>query len=287
MIYILLSILLSSFLVISFKIFDRLKIKSSQAIVFNYFTASACGIVLSYHEFSKFEFIYTDWFPYIVLMGLLFISVFNIIAISVTRVGITPVSIAQKMSLIIPVAFSIYYYHEKLGLIKIAGIALALIAIWFTSKKDQSSDLSPQSSLVRWAFPLIIFIGSGIVDVGIKLVESYYSKQADMNLVLTCIFGSAGIIGVITLLFRKEKIELKNILGGLCLGFVNYSATYFLIKALSNKDIESSVIFPVNNIGVIIFSTFVALFFFKEKINSLNWAGIAISILSILLISFS
>ncbi len=284
MIYLICSIVFASMLVILFKVFERFGVNANQAIVFNYFTASFCGIVLSYSEFIRFDFLTSSWFPYSLFFGAMFIAVFTLIGISVTRIGITPVSIAQKMSLIIPVGFSIYTYGEPLGIIKFTGILLALTAIVLSSVKKRSSELKRGKFI--FFLPLLIFLGSGIIDIFIKLVEALYSQYAGMNLILSCIFGSAGSIGLIALLFRRESVRIKNILAGICLGLVNYASAYFLIKTLALENMDSSVVFPVNNIGVILFSSFIALTVYKEKMNVWNWMGMGLSIIAIVLITY-
>ncbi len=286
MIYILISILLSSFLVILFKVFERYRINASQAIIFNYFSAALCGIVLSPQSFTGLRFVQEPWFPYTLLFGLTFISAFNLVGYAVTKVGLTPVSVAQKMSMVIPVGFTIWYFGESLGIIKIAGIVLALLAVWFSSrKKEDKHSHTPVKH--AWVYPFLIFLGSGLVDTAIKYTQEEYARTAELNLLLTCIFGAAGCAGLLSLLFKRTAFEWKNMLGGICLGLFNFSSTWFLMKALSLDHIESSVVFPINNIGVIIFTAGVAWLLFNEKINRVNQLGIIIAILSILLISFS
>lgn len=287
MIYILLSVVLSSLLVILFKVFNKYQINVSYAIVANYFTASLCGMIASYDAFIKFEFIKEPWFPYTALFGLMFISVFKIIAWGVEKTGITPVSVAQKMSLIIPVGFTIWYYHEHLGGYKLAGILVALTAIVLASLKKQADDNQKRNNLLMLFIPAVIFIGSGLVDVSIKITQEQYGQATDISLLLSIIFGTAGIIGIFTLFFEKGKADWRSLPGGIALGLFNFSSTWFIMKALALDHIESSVVFAINNIGVIIFSAFIARLFFREKITTINWLGIGLSVIAIILISVS
>jgi len=76
---------------------------------------------------------------------------------------------------------------------------------------------------------------------------------------------------------------LRNILGGLILGLLNFNATYFIILAL--HQIESSVVFPIYNSGVIALSAIIGFVAFKEKLSIINWIGLIIAIIAIILIS--
>ncbi len=281
---IILSILLSSLLVICFKVFEKFQVNNSNAISFNYISASACGFIFGYSEIIKVNVLHSDWLPYTILFGFFFISVFNLIGIGVKKSGLIPVAISQKMSLIIPLAFSIYYYQEAWGLLKLTGIAMALIAIYLSSYKEANHNQTTPAPRTSYLFPILIFIGSGIVDVCIKITQEHLSLNIDFSVLLTFIFGSAGIIGLIKSFVNKVKFQSKDFIAGLILGLFNFSSTYVLMKALAQDQFESSFIFSVNNIGIILFNTAVAAIVFKEKLNRLNAFGILISILAILII---
>lgn len=285
MIIILISIILSGALVISFKFFERLGVNNSNAIAINYIFASGSGIIMGFDTFKQISLIEAEWFPYTLLFGLMFVSTFNLVAYGVKTSGLMVVSIAQKMSLIIPLAFSIWYYDESYGLIKIIGIAMALIAIYFSSKK--ATEYAEKISWKTFLVPLIIFIGSGVVDVSIKISQEHFGTSVPFSVILACIFGAAGVFGLGQKLLQWKKMSLKDIMAGVVLGLINFFSTYFLMKALSDDSMESSYVFAVNNIGIILFNTMVAASVFKEKISRTNTIGIILALLSILIIYLS
>lgn len=285
MILILISIILSGSLIICFKVFEKFEVNSSNAISINYLFASGSGIVMGFQTFASVNIFEAEWFPYTLLFGLMFISTFNLIAYGVKTSGLMVVSIAQKMSLIIPLAFSIIYYNESFGLLKIVGIVLALIAIYFSSKKSKEENTS-----ISWKIlliPSIIFIGSGVVDISIKVSQEYFGTQAPFSVILACIFGSAGVIGIIQKIIQKARFQWKELIGGMCLGLLNFSSTYFLMKALSSEQLESSFVFAINNIGIILFNSMIAAAVFREQISRTNTYGIILALISILLIYLS
>lgn len=286
MIFILLSIILSSLLVICFKVFEKYEINTENAITFNYISASLCGLIIGSKQISQINLQESTWLPYTFLFGLLFISVFNVIGIGVKKSGLIPVSIAQKMSLIIPLSFSIIYYNETLGILKILGICLALISIYFSSYKKEETE-KQKNIFQLLLFPSIIFIGSGIVDVSIKVTQEHFAQSLDFSVLLTFIFGSAGIIGFIFSFIKKSKFKIRDFIAGLILGLFNFSSTYVLMHALSQDVYESSFVFSFNNIGIIIFNAFVAALFFKERMSRINIFGIVMAISSIVIIYFA
>tara|TARA_B110000037_G_scaffold140039_2_gene158377 strand:+ start:880 stop:1059 length:180 start_codon:yes stop_codon:yes gene_type:complete len=59
------------------------------------------------------------------------------------------------------------------------------------------------------------------------------------------------------------------------------------MKALQNKNIESSTLFTVNNVAIVIVSTLVGLLFFKEKFSLKNKIGVILAILGIVLVTIA
>ncbi|BAO77754.1 integral membrane protein [Winogradskyella sp. PG-2] len=278
----LLSVLSSTCIFILFKFFDKYKIDTLQAIVINYFTAFTCGLIL-YDGKIRVEIIYANWFIAAIGLGFLFITIFNIMALTAQKNGLSVVSVASKMSVIIPILFGIYIYNESAGFQKIIGIVLALVAVYLTSvKQKDGSSLSKSIYL-----PIILFIGSGIIDTSVN----HFAPQNHMQLFLAVIFGMAGFIGIVILSYKsiilKHHLKLKSIPFGLALGVVNYCSMYFLLKALRIEGFESSSIFTLNNVSIVAVSSLIGLFLFKEQISKKNWAGILMAIISIILVTLT
>ncbi|HLV37955.1 DMT family transporter [Xanthomarina sp.] len=287
MIYLLLSILASTLIFLIFKLFDRFKINTLQAIVFNYITACFCGFITSKNSFDVQEIIHSQWFVGALALGFLFISIFYAMAIASQRNGISVASVATKMSVIIPVIFGIYVYHESTGFQKLLGILFALIAVYFVSVK-KNAPFNFKSNLM---LPLIIFLGSGIIDTSIKYLESTYIKEGGIPLFTATIFFFAACIGIGILIIKIIKKEFKfnplSVLGGIALGIVNYASIYYILKALNHESLESSTIFTINNVAIVLFTSMVGLLIFKEKLSFKNWIGVGLAIISILLVTLA
>ncbi|MCC7029742.1 MAG: DMT family transporter [Chitinophagaceae bacterium] len=287
--YLLLSILLNGYIGVVFVFFNKYKVDLFQAIVFNYITCVITGSVVIGHFPLQVSTIDKPWFKFALLMGALFISVFNIIAVSSVKAGVTATQTSNKLSLIIPVLFSWYFYHENIGWVKWLGIALALVAVIFTISKDKKS--IKQKSLLVYLLPLILFIGSGIIDTLTKYAEKHFIKNdATANAYLIAGFFVAAFIGSLLLLFLyifgKKKFHYKHLAAGIILGIPNYFSIFYLIKALGSDALSSSAIIPINNIGVLFVVSLFGIFIFKEKISRLNYFGILLTIVAILLIYY-
>ena len=285
MFYLLISICISSFLFVIFKLFDVLNVNTFQAIVVNYFVAAVLGFYLSNNSVSFQEIPNQPWFIGAFLLGIMFILVFNVMALTSQKNGLSVASVSSKMSVVIAIVFGVWYYEESLGFIKLSGILLALIAVYLTSVKEKKETTVKQVSLL---FPILLFFGSGAIDTSLKFIETRFVEEGGVPLFSATIFGCAFILGMIILLYQIIKgafrLEFKNILGGILLGVPNYFSIVYLLKALSTDGMESSTAFTLNNVGIVILSTLFGLFIFKEKLIWRNWLGIVIAIVSILLV---
>ena len=287
MIYLLLSILSSTCIFLIFKILGKYKINTLLAIITNYIVACLCGLYSYNAKIEVSEIIASKWFYGALILGFLFISIFNVMAITAQKNGITVASVASKMSVVIPIIFGIYAYNESTGLQKIIGILLALFAVYLASVKTRTL-----SNLERnLSYPFLLFIGSGIIDTSIKYIETTYVPENGIPIFSATIFFFAAIIGGCVILYKiftkQFKFEIKSIFGGILLGIVNYGSIYYLLKALHFEGSESSTIFTVNNVAIVMLSTLLGLVFFKEHISKTNWLGIAFAIISIVLVTLA
>ena len=135
MIYLLFSILASTLIFILFKSFDKFKVNTLQAIVFNYLVACIFGLSRYEKDIKIQEVVQSEWFYGAIFLAFLFIFTFNIMALTSQRNGLSVASVASKMSVIVPVVFGVYVYNEGVSFQKIAGILIALMAVYLTSIK--------------------------------------------------------------------------------------------------------------------------------------------------------
>ena len=295
MIFLIGSILLSSFLTIAFKCCTKLSINTFQAIVFNYMVCAITGMVVSGYIPSVTYNVAQPWFKWSLIMGAGFILTFYGIALTVQKSGLAVASVASKLSLVIPFLFSLFLYNEDASFLKLAGILLALVAVVLTLYPEKNIDatskgVSLKVRLQKILLPLFVFVGTGLLDTLIKFVEQGYIPVGDNDTYLINTFSVAFVIGFILLLIqlglKKLPFNPKAILAGIIIGIPNYFSIWCLIKVLKEYGGISSVIFPVNNMGIVLFSALVAFIFFKEKLSWFNWTGIVLAVIAILMIAF-
>lgn len=286
MIYLLLSILCSSLIFLIFKAYSKYSIHTFSAIVFNYITAALVGFAINVESIEAENILHATWLPYSFFLGFIFISMFNVMAITTQKLGASVGSIANKMALIVPVIFAIVYYNDTVTVLKISGIILALIGILLATLKPKTLERHYHRSDLL--YPLVLLIGSGFIDTYVKYMEEYLLKDSyDFQLFSSFTFLTAALIGLLLMLFRKKSrsLQLKTIGGGISLGVINFGAIYFLLETFRRSNLESSVVFPFNNLGVVLLTSLLSYFLFKERFSNMNKIGIALSLLAVLLIA--
>ncbi len=293
MIYLIGSIVLTSYLTLSFKVLERFNIPVFQAIVFNYLTCVITGSVVNGSVPVDQVRAAEPWLWWAMLMGCLFILLFNVIGFTAQKVGIAVASVANKLSLVIPFTFSLVLYRETTGWLRVAGIIIALVSVLLTcypSKKDPAETRKELSTFVKLMLPFVLFIGSGLLDTMVKYVEQTYLNDNNQNAYLISSFATAGLVGLVILLVLvftgRQRFDKRSILAGILIGIPNYFSIWCLVAVLKRNTGESSAIIPINNMGIVLFSSVAAYFLFRERLTLINWLGIFLSILAIALIAF-
>lgn len=287
MIYLFLSILFSTGLFVIFKYFGIYKIETLKAIVVNYMVAFTLGFVSSEKTITITEIPNQPWFYGAIFLGAMFVSIFFVMAITAQKNGISVASISGKMSVVIPIFFGVLLYGESINLLKITGIIIALIAVYLASIKEGENDVKKRQLL----FPMLLFVGSGIIDTSLKYIEEQFVPVEEVAVFSGSLFAIAAFFGSVLLgikaLKKRDSFGFKNIIAGIILGVPNYYSIVFLIKALQTDGFESSTLFTLNNVAIVIVSSIVGLILFRERFSNKNKIGVFLAIIGIILVSLA
>jgi drug/metabolite transporter (DMT)-like permease len=286
MIFLFLSILFSSIILVIFKGFERYKIDLFQAIVWNYVTAVSCGFLLYGNQWQNSALTTGNWKLFALICGISFIGIFTVMGKSSQQNGIGSTAIAGKMSLAISIIALIIFYNEALTIWKTIGILAAILSVVLLNFSKNKQEATAKKGILLL---FIIFLGSGLLDVLLNFaIQPSNLGILTPNLFSAIGFGIAGCIGLtilgIQLLRKKAVFQFKSILGGIVLGIPNYFSIYLLLKAYpiiaAEKHWTQSSILGINNVVVVLVSSLLALLFFKEKMNKIKALGFITAIIA-------
>lgn len=221
--------------------------------------------------------------PAYIILGILLPSLFVILAFSVRYTGIVKTDVAQRLSLFIPVLAAFILFGETHSTIKLAGIGFAFLAIICSVPWQKNGT----NSTSYWIYPVTVFVGMGVIDILFKQIAKTVSIPFTSSLMVVFVF--AFIISALFLSYlafiKKLKFSLINMLCGWVLGIANFGNILFYLKAHQALAEQPSLVFSAMNIGVILLGSLVGVVIFHEKLSKLNYAGIVLALISIVLMS--
>jgi len=284
-IFLLLSIAFSTFINLIFRWFKDFNVNKFQAIIVNYVVCFIIGFSLSTHQ-DIMSYVHEQWFIYCILLGFLFIAIFFSMALTTEKLGISVTAVSGKMSVVITILFAYFFAKEDITLLFVIGLILSILSIYFiTIKKELHID---KRYLI---LPVIVFLGGGMIDTSLKVLQQAYSQDIPLSTISYSIFLGAFIAGTSIYLVKEKSNfsswEWKSVKAGVALGVPNYFSIFFLLSAIEGFSVKSAFVFGVNNVGVVLVSTLLSVLIFKEKLEPKNQWGLLLAVLSIAIISYA
>jgi len=281
MLYLVLSIFCSVTVGVLFKIARKNIRSTTQIVASNYVFA----LILCYFSFQPdFTELQSDapWFIYLAL-GVLLPTVFLFLVASIKHMGIVKTDAAQRLSLFIPILAAWLLFKEDFSVIKIIAFLIGFPALLLILAKPSENTKN------KWKYPVVVFIGFGVIDILFKQIASYTTLPYTTSLFF--VFGIAMSIMFLVVAYeivlRKVKFDLKSILFGALVGIVNFGNILFYLKAHQEFAQNPSTVFAGMNMGVIIIGSVVGVLVFKEKLSKWNYLGLLFALLAIVLIAVS
>ena len=270
-------------------------IRVDQAIAVNYATATAlCLWLLSPPLDTLFDQSPEVWMI-LGLLGVLLPSVFLIMAAAVRRAGIVRSDTAQRLSLILPLLAAFLVFHEAASGRKLLGIALALCALACLLARPRTAgdgaapageaatrpDDEIRGASRGWLTLLGVWAGYGCIDI---LFKQMARIGAGFTGSLLLSFILAGLLMGLWLAFRRTRWHGRSLAAGMLLGGLNFGNIYFYIRAHQTFPDNPTLVFAAMNIGVISIGTLVGAGVFRERLSTLNRAGIGLALGAIVLL---
>ncbi len=287
MTYLFFTIVCTSALFILFRIYSNRKLDIFQSIVWNYVTCSVTGVLHQYNTLTQETYVkHMDTVVAASMLGSCFLPCFFLIGISTQRAGLTPTTMANKLSMVIPACFAIITGMAPFSLLQILAFILGIVAVYLVTQK--TADISTDAIKANGYLPWFVFISAGLLDLAILYINRYVANPASAGLFSLHTFVAAACWGMLTLalllLLRKTTFQSSAILSGIILGIPNYFSVYYLLQTLNYFHHDGSFVFPMLNLTIILFTALISYLFFKEKFTFKLLIGLILATASILLL---
>ena len=253
-----------------------------QMIASNYAIASLLAYIWFKPDLTHISISHTPWWL-IVILGITLPAIFLCLAKSLQTVGILKTEIAQRLSVVLSLLAAYFLFNEQFNQLKIIGVVLgvsAVLCILFSKKVTSNQTIGYQTVI-----PLLsVWIGYALVDILLKYTTSLGLQFAvTLNLMFICAF----IISVVYLTFKKTQWTLKNLIGGLILGILNFANIALYVKAHMLLKDSPAVVFAGMNILVVVLGVVAGLLIFKEKLKGLTIVGLMFAVVGVMCLAMA
>jgi drug/metabolite transporter (DMT)-like permease len=294
MIFVLLSVVCSVLVSVLLKLARRYAVDVGQAIAWNYVVASALTAWLLPTTLDTLRVPGAPWLALIGL-GVLLPTIFLALAASVRHAGIVRSDAAQRLSLLLSLLAAFVLFGEQLTALKALGIALGLLAllgmVWRQHPADGGAlsggaDSPAAATAAHWLYPLLVFAGFGVIDILFKQVAL---AGVPLGASLQAMFALALVVAFAMQWWRRAhgrmRFTARSALGGVALGLFNFGNILFYLRGHRALPQHPALVFTSMNIGVVALGAVVGLLVFREQLSKVNFAGVVLAALAILLLA--
>jgi len=277
--YLVLTILCSTTIALVLKHSDTKRGEPIVLLAGNYIVASIISLgIYIFNDDTSFSY---QTISFGACLGLLFVLSFFSFAKAVGHSGTALATVSSRLSVIIPITFSIIIYNESPSSYNLIGFLfsfITLILFYFSIGGQDSAGDNPN----KYFYLFVTLVGIGISDFCLKIFNTW-RPLSEVPLFVLSIFTSAMVYLLLFILIRKVRIEKHTLLLGIGLGVPNLFSTYFLLGALSM--LPAIIVYPVVNVGIIIFTAIFAYLIWKEGINVLGKWALLTGVIAIVFLS--
>lgn len=224
-----------------------------------------------------------------VLMGLanIFGALAHLKAFAIGPFSYTTVIVS--LSAIIP-ALSGLFFGESVSAVQWVGVALMVLCLFLSPEKAEGEQKKVNA---KWMILSLVSAAlSGVTGIIQKVHQN--SEHADeMGALLISTFAVSAVISAFMLLFGKNKRKvgaldsvmrrplfwILPIVGGCVFAFPH------TINLFLSGQLKSVIFFPIVNLCPMLVSMLSGMLIFRERLSPRRWAGVAVGILSTVLLA--
>ena len=217
-----------------------------------------------------------------IIGGILYVGGFVTQQVSIGINGAILSSAFARLGLLVTIAVSIGFFHERPGILQAIGLVLVILAVIVINggKRDAESTQELHPLLL-----VIVLLCSGMAEAMSKIFERLGERSQDSLFVLG-VFFFAGVVTALLMLLdlgKGKKVAAKDFLAGMLIGVPNYFTSALLLKALVG--LPAILVYPMFSTGVIVLVTLVSAVVFHERPGKRGWIGLAMILCAVVLLN--
>ena len=213
------------------------------------------------------------------ITGAVFISSMSLMMRVLEIASVGAVLTAFRISIAVPVALGIWLWQEPVVPSQFGGIVLAFPALMMMTSGAGGSPRERGSKTFVLLFA--VFLLQGLSHSCLRSVH-YAGLDGEFLQILTVMGATAGTIGYIFIAGRMRRPRRPEFATGIGLGAYNALALSVIMVALSR--LPGTLFFPATGCTVILLDNLSAHFLWKERLNRVAAAGVALAVLAVALV---
>ncbi len=213
------------------------------------------------------------------LTGACFVSAYFLMVPCLRTAGVGITQSVGRLSVVMPVAASVFLWHEIPTVVQGCGLFLALASLPLLAQHNAAPG-APRGE--RWKLILILFfLTQGIAALAMKAYKERVPAGGETAF-LACLFTVAAVGNLLALL-EEDTPRGPDLFTGMTLGAVNVLANYSLMHALWL--LPGAIVFPATSVGSIILSAAAAVVIWRERYRGITLVGLILSGIALVLLN--
>lgn len=214
-----------------------------------------------------------------ILAGIAYVTAYFFLVPFMKLRGVSIATAVVRLSVLIPVVFSVALWGERPNGMQTSGAILALMSLPLLGFHPSvgREGLRAKETLLLVA----LFLGNGLCLLSVR---GYHQTgiQGEESLFLGILFSTAAVISNAVWLFRRAGFSRRDILPGVMLGLCNALGNLSLVAAL--QQLPGVFVFPFySSIGLVFAAAFAGVVW-RERISRIEAAGMTIAVGAVVLI---
>lgn len=215
-----------------------------------------------------------------ILAGIAYVTAYFFLFPFMKLRGVSISTAVVRLSVLIPVVFSVVLWGERPSRMQTSGAILALMSLPLLGFHPSSNRESLRAKGVLLLIAL--FVGNGLCLLSVR---GYHQTgvQGEESLFLGILFSTAAVVSNAVWLLRREGSSRRDILPGVMLGICNALANRALVEAL--QQLPGVLVFPFYSSVGLVFAAVFAGVVWGERISRIETVGMIVAVGAVVFIN--
>ena len=183
------------------------------------------------------------------------------------------------LSMLIPTSLSAFLWHETPTPLQAVGLLLAMVSIWLLGRTDPGAGRLAGG---QWKKLAVAFMLSGMVGTSLKMLPGLGLEKFKLTHMVS-FYSAAFLPALLRNCTRGTWPGRKELAVGTAMGLAGMGGVFFMLLAL--ETIPGTVAFPAKTCGTVLLTVAAAHLMWHEKLKGRELPALACTLLAILLIS--